>query len=123
VSNRSANRENTYTNLGAWCEKYREDTGIKVHPSSVPVDLVLEDLIGYIAILMAHDKGTATAFDALNERVKELEKQVHELNVQFVELESKTGNTNFETADDIQERWKQQNNPEKNLNKNAKVKK
>lgn len=119
----SLNKENKFTNLGAWCDQYREKSGIKIHPSSVPVELVLEDVLGYIAILMSHDNSMAKAFDALNERVKELEKQIHELNVQFVELESKTGHTNFETSEDIQERWKQQNNPEKNLNKNAKVKK
>ncbi len=76
MNNRNPNKENTYTNLGAWCAQYHEQSGIKIHPSSVPYDLVLEDVLGYIAILLSHDKGMATAFDALNERVKHLEKQL-----------------------------------------------
>lgn len=112
MNNRDLNKENTYSNLRAWCEQYHKDSGMKIHPSSVPYDLVLEDVLGYIAILMSHDKGMATAFDALNERVKELEKQVHELNIQFVELESKTGHTNFDTAEQIQARWKEDNKKE-----------
>lgn len=111
------NKENSFSNLGKWCEQYHEKSKIKVHPSSVPVDLVLEDVLGYIAILMSHDNSMAKAFDALNERVKELEKQVHELTVQFVELESKTGNTNFKTADDIQKEWADKKTTEKKVKK------
>jgi len=85
VSNRTANKQNTYSNLSAWCEKYHKDSGIKIHPSSVPVELVLEDLLGYIATLIAHDKGMATAFDALNERVKTLESELVETNKSLLE--------------------------------------
>lgn len=77
------NKENKYSNLAKWCERYHEDNGIKIHPSSVPVELVLEDVLGYIAILMSHDNSTATAFDALNGRLKELELLIHELTAEL----------------------------------------
>ncbi len=111
MNNRNPNKENTYSNLAAWCEKYHKDSGIKIHPSSVPVDLVLEDLMGYIAHLNAGRVQLIGALDHAVARIDELDKQVHELNVQFVELESKTGHTNFKTADDIQEEWKENNKP------------
>ena len=121
MNNRNPNKENTYTNLGAWCAQYHEQSGIKIHPSSVPYDLVLEDLMGYIAILMAHDKTTVILLDNLTKRLDELEKSIHELTVTLVDLEAKTGNHTFETAAEIQERWKEENKPEpKNLNKKAK---
>lgn len=82
-------KENQFTNLGAWCDQYKEQNGIKIHPSSVPVELVLEDVLGYIAILMSHDKGMASAFDALNQRVKDLEILVHELTAQLMEKAAK----------------------------------
>lgn len=83
MNNRNPNKENTYTNLGAWCAQYHEQSGIKIHPSSVPYDLVLEDVLGYIAILMSHDKGMAGAHDHLVNRVKDLELLVHQLTEQL----------------------------------------
>jgi oligoribonuclease (3'-5' exoribonuclease) len=88
MSNRDANKENTFSNLRAWCEKYHKESGLKVHPSSVPVDLVLEDLMGYIATLIAHDNSMTTAFDALNERVKHLQAEI--INTNKVVLEATT---------------------------------
>jgi len=85
VNNRNPNKENTYTNLGAWCAQYHKDSGIKIHPSSVPTDLILEDILGYIAVLISHDKGMATTFDALNERVKSLEAELIETNKTLLE--------------------------------------
>lgn len=72
MNNRNPNRENTYSNLAAWCERYHKDSGIKIHPSSVPVDLVLEDLMGYVATLLAHDKTTVTIMDQLSQRVAQI---------------------------------------------------
>ncbi len=89
MNNRNPNKENTYSNLAAWCEKYHKDSGIKIHPSSVPVELVLEDIMGYVALLMSHDKGMATAFDALNKRIAELEVLTHELTSQLIEKAAK----------------------------------
>ena len=89
MNNRNPNKANTYTNLGAWCEQYHKDSGIKIHPSSVPYDLVLEDLMGYVATLIAHDKGMASAFDALNERVKELEQKIHDLGDAIIDINAK----------------------------------
>lgn len=123
MNNRNPNKENSYSNLAAWCERYHKDSGIKIHPSSVPVELVLEDLMGYVALLMAHDRTTVTLLDSLTKRVDDLEKSIHELTVTLVDLEAKTGNHTFETAEEIQKRWAEENKPQpepKNLNKKAK---
>ena len=45
MNNRNPNKLNTYPNLTSWCEKYHKDSGIKVYPTNIPVDLVLEDLM------------------------------------------------------------------------------
>lgn len=94
MNNRNPNKENTYTNLGAWCAQYHEASGIKIHPSSVPYDLVLEDVLGYIAVLVAHDNSMCTAFDALNERVKAIEESIEAIKTRhniffdrFIDLE------------------------------------
>ncbi len=79
MNNRNPNKENTFTNLGAWCARYHKESGLKIHPSSVPVDLILEDILGYIAVLISHDKGITGAFDAMNERVKTLESRIGDL--------------------------------------------
>lgn len=34
-----------YHFLSIWCEKHFEETNIKIFPSAVPVDLVLEDIL------------------------------------------------------------------------------
>jgi hypothetical protein len=94
------NKENTFSNLAVWCKSYYEKTKLKVHPSSVPVELVLEDVLGYVAILLAHDKGMATAFDALNVRVKDLELLVHQLTEQLV-----TENADKEISSISEERY------------------
>lgn len=88
MNNRNPNKENTYSNLAAWCEKYHKDSGIKIHPSSVPYDLVLEDVLDYIAILVSHDKSMTMAFDAINRRVMELEKNLLDCNAKLLELQN-----------------------------------
>jgi chromosome segregation ATPase len=99
------NSMNKYPNLTVWCEHYHEKSGLKVHPSSVPVDVVLDDLMGQVMATVRHIHMITTTLEKMTERFQELEAQIHELNVQFVELEAKTDNTTLETAKDIQERW------------------
>ena len=89
MNNRNPNKENTYSNLAAWCEKYHKDSGIKIHPSSVPVELVLEDVMGYVALLMAHDRTTVTLMDSLTKRITDLETLIHELTAQLMEKAAK----------------------------------
>ena len=65
-----------YPNLEAWCKRHHEKSLIKVHPANVPVPEILEELLA----------------------------RMHELEVQFVELESKTGHANFLTSAEIEAR-------------------
>jgi hypothetical protein len=40
------NKMNTFPNLGKWCEDYYERTNLKIHASSVPVETVLDEVMG-----------------------------------------------------------------------------
>ena len=82
------NKENTYSNLKKWCESYYEKSGLKVHPSSVPVDVVLEDVMGQIAQLLAHEKLNVTWTDYTNARIEALECKVEELESAVAEMGS-----------------------------------
>ncbi len=88
MNNRNPNKENTYSNLAAWCEKYHKDSGIKIHPSSVPVDLVLEDLMGYIAHLNAGRVQLIGALDHAVARLDQIEKDLLDCKVQLLELQN-----------------------------------
>jgi hypothetical protein len=37
--------------LKKWCDKYFEKSGMKIHPSAVPVDVILNDLLGRVDII------------------------------------------------------------------------
>jgi hypothetical protein len=87
VNNRNPNKENTYSNLAAWCEKYHEDSGIKIHPSSVPYDLVIEDLMGQIALLQSHDKQLVNWIDFTNPRLANFEARINAIKEQLEKLE------------------------------------
>lgn len=86
MSNRTANKQNTYSNLSAWCEKYHKDSGLKVHPSSVPVDLVLEDILGYIAHLRSNVSMLMNGIDVALKQIADLQEQV----IQSSELHAET---------------------------------
>jgi aromatic ring-cleaving dioxygenase len=89
MNNRNPNKENIYSNLAAWCDKYHKDSGIKIHPSSVPVELVLEDVMGYVALLMAHDRTTVTLMESLTKRITDLEILIHELTAELQQKDNK----------------------------------
>lgn len=86
MNNRNPNKENTYSNLAAWCEKYHKDSGIKVHPSSVPVDLVLEDLMGIVAHLRSNINMLINGVDTALKQIADLQDQM----VQSSELHNQT---------------------------------
>lgn len=87
MNNRNPNIENTYSNLAKWCEQYHKDSGIKVHPSSVPVDLVLEDLMGHIALLLSHDKQMITWIDFTNSRLASIDSKLAAFDERLAKLE------------------------------------
>ncbi len=88
MNNRDANKQNSYPNLSSWCDKYKEESGIKVHPSSVPVDLVLEDLIGYVGILVKQNHDLVGAFDKVVARLITLEGDLVDCKSQVLELQT-----------------------------------
>lgn len=80
------NKENSYSNLGKWCEQYHEKSKIKVHPSSVPVDLVLEDVLGYIAHLRSNVNMLMMGVDEALKQIATLQEQM----TQSAELHAQT---------------------------------
>lgn len=125
MNNRDPNKQNTYTNLAAWCEKYHKDSGIKIHPSSVPIELVLEDVLGYAALIMSRITGISTALDQANIRIDQLVHAHDDLVSRVEEIGGlrEPPSPIFVSSEDHHKHWEQQNNPSKNLNPKAKVKK
>lgn len=39
------NKENKFPYLEQWCKRYYEDVGLKIHPSNVPTDVILNELL------------------------------------------------------------------------------
>lgn len=62
--------------LESWCKSYFDKVGLKIHPSNVPTEIVLNDIMEQLTMLICHEKGEVTAYDALNERVKHLEEKL-----------------------------------------------
>jgi hypothetical protein len=108
VNNRNPNKENTYSNLAAWCEKYHKDSGIKIHPSSVPVDLVLEDIMGIVAHLRSNINmligSLDNAFNRLDEQQSVIEtiKTRHDILFdRFVDLETRVDSILLNAASEV----------------------
>lgn len=89
MSNRNPNKQNTYSNLSSWCEKYHQDSGIKIHPSSVPMDVVLDDLLGQSMETIGHTTMITKTLELIAERFETLEEMLEILKEQTDHLEQK----------------------------------
>lgn len=89
------NKENSFSNLGKWCEQYHEKSKIKVHASSVPVDLVLEDVLGYIAHLRSNVNMLMMGVDEALKQIAILQEQM----TQSAELHAQTTKQLNDTTD------------------------
>lgn len=70
------NTVNKYPMLTLWCEKYHESSGLKVHPSSVPVDLVLEDILMKLCNASYTEQNHKRKIEDLEYLVKRLQSDV-----------------------------------------------
>lgn len=59
------NKENKFAHLEQWCKDYFETSGLKVHPTSVPTDVVMEDMLGRLNNLVRE-------VFTLSERIREI---------------------------------------------------
>lgn len=82
------NKENKYSNLASWCEKYHKESGLKVHPSSVPVDLVLEDILGYVSHLRSNVLRLINVSDALQKKFDQIEEKLEMVTNSIEQLKS-----------------------------------
>ena len=105
------NKENKFPNLTKWCEYYHKESGLKVHPSSVPVDVVLDELLGHVMAIHRRIEMITSTLELITARFEETDLSIKEALVAIVELESKTGHMTFKTADEVQEEWKENNKP------------
>lgn len=79
------NKIQKFPNLEIWCKQYYETVGLKVHPSNVPVDVLLDELVGK-NINLAHNQSTLqSVLQHLNTRVGELEQLILKLNDTLLE--------------------------------------
>ncbi len=60
-------------NLRTFCDEYFKKTNLKIHPSAVPVDVVLDELLGSLKSLRGYHDNLVSVYNNLNERVTALE--------------------------------------------------
>ena len=77
------NKENKFENLERFCKEYFESVGIKVHASAVPVDAVLDYILGIDRVVMA-------TMQVMTERLNRLESNIFETNKILMETLVKT---------------------------------
>lgn len=75
----SMNKINKLAYLESWCKDYYDRVGLKIHPSNVPVEIVLNDIMAQLTMLICHEKAEITAYDAMNERLKKVEAELEHL--------------------------------------------
>ncbi len=62
------NKQNKFEHLTVWCEAYHEKSGLKVHPSSVPVDVVLDELLGQVMAMTRHINMITNTLELITEQ-------------------------------------------------------
>lgn len=83
------NKENKYPNLTKWCEYYHKESGLKVHPSSVPVDVVLDELLGHVMALHRRMEMVVTTLEGMTMRFEEVEQKIHDLGDAIIDTNAK----------------------------------
>lgn len=81
----SMNKINQVPYLESWCKSYYERVGLKIHPSNVPVEIVLNDIMEQLTMLICHEKVEVSGYDLMNARVKKLETELVETNKALLE--------------------------------------
>lgn len=82
----SMNEMNRLPYLESWCKSYYERVGLKIHPSNVPVEIVLNDIMEQLTMLICHEKVEVSGYDLMNERVKKLEATIEKLTNEIEQL-------------------------------------
>ena len=76
---------NDYPNLKSWCEKHYEDTKIKVYPQTVPMQTIMDEMLGRLstaeaalAIACAQAKEAYVRIAELEGSMKVAEKRIEQ---------------------------------------------
>lgn len=83
------NKENKFPNLTHWCEYYHKESGLKVHPSSVPVDVVLDELLGHVMALHRRMEMVVVTLEGITLRFEEIEQKIHDLGDAVIDINAK----------------------------------
>lgn len=94
--------------LESWCKSYFDKVGLKIHPSNVPTEIVLNDIMEQLTMLICHEKGEVTAYDAMNERIKAIESELETIKTKhnilfdrFVDLETRVDSILLQAAGEV----------------------
>ena len=79
--------ENSLKHLGEWCNEYRKRSNINIHPSSIPTDLVLEDILSHISYMDSRFEILAGQIKILQEKMDDAKKEQRRSKVKFKEQE------------------------------------
>ena len=78
-------KERETPNLKAWCERYQEETTVRVATVNVPLHFVVDELMGQHDALKKYVDNILSIYNSLNDRVTLIEER---LNVQHDVLSS-----------------------------------
>ena len=73
------NKENKFPHLEEWCAKYYNNVGLKVHPSNVPADVILDELLGKVDSLRSYFDNLVAIYNNANKRITDIEENLEEI--------------------------------------------
>lgn len=68
-----------FPHLEQWCKNYYDTVGLKVHPSNVPVDVVLNDLMGFMQATLHRIEMMTTIMEGMTERFATIEQRIEDI--------------------------------------------
>lgn len=79
------NKEEKYPHLEEWCKEYYEKTNLKVHASNVPVNVLLDELLGRSCDYMHKFLMIIKTLETVTERLEDLDVKIYKTNQDLLE--------------------------------------
>lgn len=79
------NKENKFPHLEEWCKYYYDTVGLKVHPANVPVDVVLDNIMGQVIRVVGNVDNMTAVLEMMTKAIHRLELELLETNKRLLE--------------------------------------
>ncbi len=78
------NKQNPLTHLAEWCKKYGDDNGIKLFPTTAPLEIVVDELLERLSDMRKYNENLLNIYHGMNERMTNLEQVIAKESVKKV---------------------------------------